>query len=45
MDYKVKPVKEHFELWINGEFYCTCDNLSEIDEALAIYEIEQEENT
>ena len=41
--YEVKNVRGHYEVYINGEFYCSCDTLSEVDEALATYEIEQEE--
>lgn len=44
MNYKVERVREHLELWIEGQFYCSCDNWDEVEEALAIYELEQEEN-
>ena len=44
MEYDVESVQGHLELWVNGKFYCSCDNWNEVYEALAIYEIEQEEN-
>ena len=37
MTYKVKPHKGHYVLYINGEFYCTADNMKEVDEELRNY--------
>ena len=42
-DYEIRPVYGHYEVYINGEFYCSCDTPTEVDEALATYEIEKEE--
>lgn len=38
MDYEVKRVHEHFEIYINGEFYCTADNMAEVREEIENYE-------
>lgn len=37
MTYKVKPYKGHYILYINGKFYCTADNMKEVDEELRNY--------
>ena len=29
MTYEIKPNKGHFVVYINGEFYCTADNMRE----------------
>lgn len=29
MEYKIIPVRSYFEVYINGNFYCTADNESE----------------
>lgn len=29
MTYKIKPEREHFEVYINDKFYCTTDNWKE----------------
>ena len=31
----IKPVMEHYEIYINGKFYCSVDNLKELQEELA----------
>ena len=36
MSYNIVPVRGHFEVYINGEFYCSADNMRE-----AINEIEK----
>lgn len=35
MTYKIRPERGHFEVYINGKFYCSADNIRE-----AIKEIE-----
>lgn len=35
MEYKIVPVHEHYNVYINGEFYCSADTWSE-----AVREIE-----
>lgn len=30
----IKHVKEHYEIWIDDEFYCSCDNLQEVGEEI-----------
>ena len=35
MTYKITPVNGHYEIYINGNFYCTADTFSE-----AVREIE-----
>ena len=34
MDYEIRPVYGHFEIYINGKFYCTADNMTEVDEEI-----------
>ena len=34
MDYEIKHVHGHFEIYINGKFYCTADNMAEVDEEI-----------
>ena len=31
----VKRVMEHYHIFVNGEFYCSCDNDAEVDEELS----------
>lgn len=35
MQIQVKQKKEHYEIYINGKFYCSVDNLKELQEELA----------
>ena len=34
MKIEVEQVCGHFEIYINGEFYCSADSLHEVDQAL-----------
>lgn len=34
MNYEVKQVHGHYEIYINGKFYCTADNMTEVEEEL-----------
>ena len=34
MKVEVRHVMEHYEIYINGKFYCSCDNKREVDEEL-----------
>ena len=34
---KIVPVKEHFEVYINGAFYCSADNRREAEEEIKNY--------
>ena len=36
----VRKVREHYEVYVDGKFYCSCDNLREVDEELNNYENE-----
>ena len=29
MDYEIRPVHAHFEIYINGKFYCSADSMAE----------------
>lgn len=29
MSYDIVPVRGHYEVYINGEFYCSADNMTE----------------
>ena len=31
---EIKNVKGHYEVWICGKFYCSCDNMDEVREEL-----------
>ena len=35
MQIKIKKVKEHYLIYVNGKFYCSADNEKEIEEELA----------
>jgi hypothetical protein len=37
MTYDIKPYKEHFVVYINGEFYCTADKRTEAEEDVENY--------
>ena len=34
MNYEVKRVYQHYEIYINGKFYCTADNMAEVREEI-----------
>ena len=34
---EIVPVKEHFEVYINGKFYCSADNTREAKEEIKNY--------
>lgn len=36
----VRTVREHYEVYVDGRFYCSCDNLREVDKELENYENE-----
>ena len=29
---QVRRVQEHYEIWVDGQFYCSCDNWTEVQE-------------
>lgn len=37
---RIKKVKEHFELYSNGKFICSCDNMDEVNEEIRLIEKE-----
>lgn len=37
MGYDIKPDKEHFRVYINGEFYCTADTRNEAESEIKTY--------
>ena len=37
MSYKIVPVCGHFEVYIDGEFYCTADNMKEVEKEIKEY--------
>ena len=37
MTYKIVQVREHCEVYINGEFYCSADTLSEAEQDVDNY--------
>lgn len=43
MTVKIVPVREHYEVHINGEFYCSADTLSEAKQDVNNYIDAQEE--
>lgn len=34
MRIEVRKVMEHYEIWISGVFYCSCESRREVDEEL-----------
>ena len=34
MNWEVKHVHEHYEIYINGDFYCSVDNMAEVREII-----------
>ena len=34
MDYEIKPAYGHFEVYINGKFYCSADSMAEAIEEI-----------
>ena len=34
MDYEVKQIHGHYEIYIDGNFYCTADNMVEVVEEI-----------
>ena len=37
MEYEIKPVDGHYEVYIDGEFYCTADTYSEAEKEVDEY--------
>jgi hypothetical protein len=37
MTYKIEREREHFEVYINGKFYCTADNEEEAENEIENY--------
>ena len=37
MSYKIIPVRDHFEIYINGKFYCSADSIKEVEMELRQY--------
>lgn len=37
MTYKIKPDRGHFEVYINGKFYCCADNWQEAENEIKEY--------
>lgn len=35
---ETKYIYNHYEIYINNKFYCSCDNMSEVREELENYE-------
>ena len=33
----VRKVREHYEIYIDGQFYCACDDRDEVNEEIANY--------
>lgn len=38
MTYKIVPVRDHCEVYINGQFYCSTDNVTEAEREIEIYQ-------
>ena len=34
MNYEIKPNHEHFDIYIDGHFYCSVDNMAEAREEI-----------
>lgn len=42
-EYEIKHVKDHYEVYINGEFYCSADNMIEAANEITQYIEEHDE--
>lgn len=40
---EVLQVRGHYEVWVHGEFYCSCDNLVEVVEEVNAWVCEEHE--
>ncbi len=38
MSYRIVNVRGHYEVYINGEFYCSADNMAEATKEVERYE-------
>lgn len=36
MGIEIKETMGHFTIFVNGSFWCTCDNQREVDEEIAV---------
>lgn len=36
--YKIVPVRDHYEVYINGQFYCSVDNVTEAEREIEQYQ-------
>lgn len=43
MEMKIVPKGGHYEVYINGELYCSADNLTEVKEEVQAYMAERKE--
>lgn len=34
MDYEIRKVKEHYEIYLDGTFMCSCDTKREMEEEI-----------
>lgn len=39
MTHEIRPVHEHFEVYINGKFYCSADTWKEADDEIKEYAV------
>jgi hypothetical protein len=39
MTYSIIPVRGHFEVYINGRFYCSADNMREVETEIKNYKL------
>lgn len=40
-DIEICQAREHYEIFVDGDFYCSCDNVTEVIEE--IYNLEKED--
>ena len=38
MEYEIKNVNGHYEVYVNGKLYCTADNMEEVMKELVVLE-------
>lgn len=37
MSYRIIPTRGHYEIYINGRFYCSADNIKEAEKEIESY--------
>ena len=41
MSYKIIPVKGHYEIYVDGEFFCSADSWSEAEREIEAFQLDK----